>query len=124
MNKDTITKGAIALVVLSGIMIVTNPSKDGYVDYAAPKLVPEIQSAICKGPQLPQGLNIAGTSAGDICKNAISIGLGLNQNTLKQFIDTTTTRQNLILFSIYTTEVPGATFKTLGVFGNYITFAK
>jgi Domain of unknown function (DUF4359) len=31
-------------------------------------------------------------------------------------------RQNLLVFSIYTTEIPGKTFTTVGVFGNFLTF--
>ncbi|MGV2391070.1 MAG UNVERIFIED_CONTAM: DUF4359 domain-containing protein [Microcystis novacekii LVE1205-3] len=48
----------------------------------------------------------------------------IKNQILKPAIETSSQRQNLGVFSIYTTEVPGvAKIRTLGAFGHFLTFS-
>jgi Domain of unknown function (DUF4359) len=114
--------GAIALISLGGIMLFTNPGKEEYNDYAYTKLNTEIESNFCKKPELPKFLQGVGSAVGDACQAAIKQGILVTKNDIKKVIDDTTTRQNFIVLSIYTTDISGRTFRTAGAFGNFFTF--
>ncbi|MCP6761701.1 MAG: DUF4359 domain-containing protein [Fischerella sp. CENA71] len=116
----------LAVVGVAGVMSVTNPDDNTYVNYAAVRLTNEIQDAICKGPQLPQGKFWEDISklTRNTCKSGLATGLAFQGSNIKDFIATSTERQNFLVFSIYTTKVPGYNFKTIGAFGNLFTFQK
>lgn len=99
-------KGAIALAILSVFLGVTNPKEQDYLDYASEKLVDQAREAICKDT------GYCGRGEPPILVTNLII---------KPFIQASTKRQDLVLFSIYTTEVPGNTFKAIGVLGSFIT---
>jgi hypothetical protein len=49
----------------------------------------------------------------------------IKNQILKPAIETSSQRQNLGVFSIYTTEVPGvAKIRTIGAFGHFLTFSE
>lgn len=124
IRKSKFTLIAIASVV--GVMSFTNPDNNTYVNYAAERLTSEIQNAICQEPQLPQGQlweDISKLTA-NTCKSGLATGITFQSNNIKDFIATSTERQNFVAFSIYTTKVPGYNFKTIGAFGNFFTFQK
>jgi Domain of unknown function (DUF4359) len=123
-SNGAMGKSAIAIAAISGVMLFTNPNKEAYADYASVKFVVEIKTAICRGPELPNSdwLQKISSIVGGVCKGAFNTAGSLGYNPIKNFVNTGTTRKNLLVFSIYTTEIPGKTFTTIGVFGNFLTF--
>jgi hypothetical protein len=115
-----------ALVGLGLVMVVTNPSSDHYADYAVSQ-IQNYQNDICQ-----TNISIFGTSLQNECKSLISN----NSNHIKQVISQTSDRQNMLLFSIYKTDLsvsklipnlpsnvgPGYRFETIGAFGNFLTY--
>jgi Domain of unknown function (DUF4359) len=119
-----IQTSAIALVALGTVMLLTNPSKADYTDYAYNTLKTQIQDAMCKGPELPKFLQSAGAVAGNFCKNAIATGAVVTRGDIKNVIENTTSRQNLLILSLYTTDISGYTVRSVGAFGNFLTYQK
>ena len=123
-------KAIIVLGILAGSMIFTNPNRKAYVDYAAVKLVKEAKNSLCKTPELSKDLGewqdiVRDLSDGlsGICKGVIATGGTVGLNPIQNVIEQRTTRQNLLLLSIYNTELADREFKTLGAFGNFFTFS-
>ncbi|MFH7031047.1 MAG: DUF4359 domain-containing protein [Heteroscytonema crispum UTEX LB 1556] len=121
--KNLQTK-AIALVALGTVMLLTNPSKADYTDYAYNTLKTQIQGAICQRPQLPESLRGAAAVAGNFCKNVIATGVVVTRGDIKNIIENTTSRQNLLVLSLYTTDISGYTVRSVGAFGNFLTYQK
>jgi hypothetical protein len=121
-------KGAIALAVLIGGMAVTNPGKEAYADYASVRLVEEVKKAICRGKELPdlgvlQGVvETISSGVGELCRTTINTSGTLGFTPVRNYILTTTTRQNFLIFSIYQTEIPGRKLTTIAAFSNFKTF--
>ncbi|MEE3718418.1 DUF4359 domain-containing protein [Tumidithrix elongata RA019] len=106
--------GAIALV-----MVFTNPNKEKYIDYASVKMATDIQNQLCKPTENKNPKDLLGNIknlAADLCK----LGIDSQDALVKKLITPRTQQQNMVIFSIYTTEVPGRTYKTLAIFGNFI----
>ncbi len=110
--------GAIALTVGATIMGFTNPPRDEYVNYASNKLATEIRESICKESKVPDFLN---DFTGDLVKSCEKL-IKSQRTTIKELMDNATRRQNLILFSVYTTEFRGNRYQTIGAVGNFLTF--
>ncbi|HBW57132.1 MAG TPA: hypothetical protein DEF27_04745 [Oscillatoriales bacterium UBA8482] len=111
-------KGAILLTILAGTMAFTNPQREEYINYASDKLSAEIKKSICKESQVPEFLKGFSSALVNTCNTLV-----VNQRHLiKDTVDKSTTRQNAILFSVYTTEIAGYKYQTLGGFGNFMTF--
>ncbi|MFM6408619.1 MAG: DUF4359 domain-containing protein [Microcystis sp.] len=108
-------KGAIALGVIAGIMGFTNPPQELYSEYAAKKLLAHADKIACEKISLCGSIDSLPVAARNVIKNQI----------LKPAIETSSQRQNLGVFSIYTTEVPGvAKIRTIGAFGHFLTFSE
>jgi hypothetical protein len=117
---------AVVLVVLGLGMVATNPSSDRYTDYAVTQ-IQVYQNNICHS-----NISIFGTSVQNECKSFINN----NPSQIKQVILQTSDRQNLLLFSIYKTDLsvsklipnlpssvaPGYRFETIGAFGHFLTY--
>jgi len=114
----------ITALVIAGFMAVTNPGKEAYVDYAVARFATDFQNAICTGPTLPKSLQQIGVLTKSLCQLSVKAGYVWQHNLVKEVVNSTTRRQNLIVFSIYTTEIPGQTFQTLALFGNFLTYRK
>jgi hypothetical protein len=116
--------GAIVIAGVVGTMAVTNPGKKAYVEFAADQFAPAIQDMYCQGIKLPEWANSIGKMTKGACKTAIATGSTvLGRDHKVEFINSSTRRQNLFLLSVYTMEMPGKTFKTIGVFGHFIPFS-
>jgi hypothetical protein len=111
-------KGAILLTILAGTMAFTNPKREEYINYASDQLSAEIKKSICKESQVPEFLKGLSDTLVNTCNTLVST----QRNLIKDTVDKSTTRQNAILFSVYTTEIAGYKYQTLGGFGNFITF--
>ncbi|RUR84071.1 DUF4359 domain-containing protein [Chlorogloeopsis fritschii PCC 9212] len=124
--QSRLGKSLLLLMTVSGVMLFTNPKKDTYIDYAATRLTSEIQNSICQGPKLPQGLlwEEVGKITTTTCKSGLSTGLAFQSISIKEFIADSTEQQNFFIFSTYTTKVSQYNFKTIGAFGNFLTFQK
>jgi hypothetical protein len=109
----------IALIIIAGGFFVTNPEKPTYVDYASVRFADTAKAAICRSPQLPDWAQSLGGSIQEICMGAVTTGTNFGREPLQNFINSTTERQNFLLFSIYKTEFPGRTIRTIGVLGNF-----
>ncbi|MEG3435873.1 DUF4359 domain-containing protein [Pannus brasiliensis CCIBt3594] len=110
-----IIKGAIALGGLAVVMGATNPGQATYTEYASEHLLDKAGKVACERVSLCDATKDMPVIAKNMLKNQI----------LKPAIEASTRQQNLGVFSLYTTEVPGvATIKTLGVFGNFFTFSE
>ncbi len=110
--------GAIALTVAATVMGFTNPPRDEYVNYASNKLATEIKESVCKESQVPDFLSGLTRELIDNCEKLIKS----QRTTIKGLMDNATQRQNLILFSFYTTEFQGRRYQTIGAVGNFLTF--
>lgn len=110
-------KVAIALLLLAAGMGVTNPARDKYLTYASGTLEKELESTVCKDSRVPKALSgVTDTLIGS-CKNLLTSQRG----TIESLLDNTTQRQNFGVASIYTTEVGGKSYQTVGAFGNFVT---
>lgn len=123
-------QSVIVVAVIAGGMLVTNPDKPAYVDYAATKLVEEIKNSWCDTPAVSNNLGSWQDVAqdmvnglGDICKGVVTTSGAVGVNPVKNVIDSSTIRQNFFLFSIYETDIAQKNFRTLGVLGNFFTFS-
>lgn len=124
MNRNS-TIGTIAFAAGLVVMAMTNPARPIYVDYATEQLVQELKQTLCD--RRTQEIRIPDLPAfelpqGEECRSLLAAGDLLGRGLLKTWIDHTTTRQNFVLFSVYTTQTPGKTFKTVGMFNNFVTF--
>lgn len=103
--------GAIALV-----LIFTNPSKDKYLQYASgssPKSCTSQSSQSGQSDPVKQDLEKAVL---DMCKEVQAWGTGT--------IGDITTRQNLLFFSIYSTNLGGYKSSTIGILGTFIRLGR
>lgn len=112
------TAGAMALTVVATVMGFTNPPRDEYVNYASNKLASEIKQSICKESKVPDFLS---DFAGELVESCEKL-MKSQRTTIKSLMDNATQRQNLILFSVYTTEFRGRRYQTIGAVGNFLTF--
>lgn len=108
--RGNLIKGGVALTVVAIIMGFTNPQQESYNDYASNKLIKKAEKGLCK--------QFGYCDSGEppvFVKNVI----------IKPAINASTQRQNLVLFSLYKTELPGlGTYKSLGAFGNFVTYSE
>jgi hypothetical protein len=117
-DHHSVGKGVIILSVLSVIMGFTNPPKPEYLSYASHLLSTELKKSVCNQSQVPDFLQEFSQTLVGVCNSLVTT----QRHTLERLIDNTTERRNLILFSIYTTEVGGSRYHTIGAFGNFLTF--
>lgn len=102
---------SLSLLAVVGItMFITNPSEEKYAHYAAKQVINNSSEIIIE--KFCQG--------NDLCIKIVIIGGLPAKQILIPIIESTTKHDDLKLFSIYTTEVPGLQVTTIGVFNNFI----
>lgn len=109
--------GAVGLTGLGIAMAMTNPSQEAYNEYAFTKLT-QLAKANCQKIPL-------------IKKSECLSFLNSYQNQIQKIISQKTDRQDLIFFSIYTTNLSipflpssfSCEVKTLGIFQNLYTYS-
>jgi len=113
--------GGLALVGLGAGMAVTNPRQDAYDEYAVEQLSAYLKEEACSQvPKLPQVEEFLQRQ----CKSLIDTA----RPQIKQIISEKTERQNLVLFSIYRTDLnigpslPAYHFETVGVFQKFYIY--
>ncbi len=100
----------IGAVVVVGVMAVSNPSKERYIEYATEQFSETGKTSICTG-DLP-------VAAQQSCKFLISQGKGV----IKTLVENSTKQQNFVVFSLYATEMPNRKITTIAAFGNFFMF--
>ncbi|MGK7892859.1 MAG: DUF4359 domain-containing protein [Xenococcus sp. (in: cyanobacteria)] len=81
-------------------MVFTNPSKNQYVEYSSTELCHRLKNpykTVCRGT------------------------LYFHGKSVKKIIEVSTDKKNLLVGSIYTTEIPGVKVHTVAMFGNFFT---
>lgn len=119
-TRGNFGKGAIALAILAGVMGFTNPPREDYLSYASEKLATELKTSICNESQMREFLGSFGGALVGTCKTLVTS----QRSTMERFIDNATKRQNLMIFSVYSTEIGNRTYRTLGAFGNFLTVSE
>ena len=113
-----------SLVVVGTIFLLgTNPSQSSYASYAAEQLPKHLKEANCD--ELEGNVGILGLlkfSTKDTCKAFINGADSVGRGVIKGFINLSTERRNLYVFSIYTTRIAGREVNTLGIGKQFMTF--
>jgi len=104
--------GAVVASSISAVLMLTNPDDEAYEEFAAEQVVGYATTKVCaKAP-----IFLAGR-----CEALVQS----NQQQIQQVISNKTTRINLLLLSIYVTDLsfspylPAYEFKTIGVFKKF-----
>ena len=103
-------------------MMISNPGQSAYVDYATERLSKELKQDC---DQLEDDVHVGGVvtlPTRDLCRSFIGSADFLGRGAVKLVIDGSTARKNFGIFSIYTTELPGRSFKTLGIGRQFLMF--
>lgn len=109
----------IVLLGLGGLMIVTNPGRQDYQQYAAQTINSRLKEKVC---------NEASETMGSWLQSHCHTLVDTASPQLSQVIDRQTKRQNFLLFSIYQTNffvpspLPNYHFATVGLFDNFFTY--
>ncbi len=98
----------IGAAVIAGVMAVTNPSKERYIEYATDQFSESGKTSICAGDNMP-------IAAQQSCKFVISQGKGV----IKSMVTNSTKQQNFVLFSLYETDMPNKKVTTIAALGNF-----
>ena len=122
-GKQLITAvGGIVLGGLGLLMVASNPGQQAYEAYATEKLSLYVKEKVCT--QVPEKF-------GDFLQRQCHSLVDTNRAQIRQIIAENTQRKNLLLFSIYQTDLslpaslPDYHFETLGILQNfYITQAE
>lgn len=113
---------ASGLLMLFTTMIATNPGKPAYLDYASERLLEKLKQE-CN--ELEANISISGgltIPTQDLCKSSLESADLVGRGAVKLVVNGTTERQNFGIFSIYTTQLTGRTFKTVGIGGHFMMF--
>lgn len=119
--------GYVGLGALVAVLAVTNPDQEAYADFAAETLATEARTALCEQENGLGGLlgeigDVIGETLGNLCDRALTEERIIGQENIEQFISENTQRQNFLVFSIYTTEIPAVRVKSVGVLNRFIPF--
>jgi hypothetical protein len=120
----------VAIAGIGTVMIATNPDQEAYEDYAVEQLSDQINQRLCD-------------EAPVLLADACSSFLSENEDWMRELVSDGTQRRNLILLSVYTTDLsagdainkvlpstfsfsadnlPGYHFETVGVFQRFFTY--
>jgi hypothetical protein len=103
----------ISAALVAVLMAATNPSKERYSYYASEEFAERGKTFLCS-------LDILDNNYKQLCAVAIPVSKPIIKPIFELLVGKLTTQQNLILFSIFTTEFPGKKVTTIGAFGNFL----
>lgn len=112
--------GIAGLGAVAAALMITNPGQTRYNTFVAETLQNEVRSSFCQADELNSWLGDLGKTLGNICETAIEQGTLIDQDDLTDFIEDNTQRQNFLVFSLYTTEIPAVRVRTLGICNRFI----
>jgi hypothetical protein len=110
--------GGVGLAAVAALA-VTNPGYEAYEDYAATQMNQYLKNNVCT--QIPQQIQ-------GLLKSHCSTLIDTANPQLKQIINQSTERQNLLIFSIYRTNIklpaqlPQYHFESIGVLQQFYTY--
>ncbi len=110
MKIQTILIGAAVIAV---VMVVSNPSKERYIEYTVDRFSETGKSSVCTGT--------GDASAQQQCKFAVALLASQGKPLVRAFLESSTRQQNFLLFSIYTTELPNQKLTAIAAFGNFLS---
>ncbi len=110
----------VGLGALAAVLIATNPGQEQYNTFAAETLQSEARAAFCQADELDSWLGDLGQALGNICETAIEKGTLIGEDDLKSFIEENTQRQNFLVCSLYTTQIPAVRVRILAIFNRFI----
>lgn len=115
MNIATLLGGS-GLAVLGVALTVTNPNQAAYDQFAAQTMTNYLTKEVCQPPQeVPEIFaNLLKQGCTSLAKSS--------QSEIQQFISQNTHRQNLIFFSLYTTNLLVYRVETVGIFQNFYIY--
>lgn len=108
----------MTLAILGGAMAHTNPTREEYINYGADQLSQQLKKQVCSPSKMPDFLQGIADTLADACQST----LNSQKENVRKVLNNSTTRNNYLLFSLYTTEIMGRKYQTVGVFGNFFTF--
>lgn len=115
INIATRLTGAM-LAVLGVVMAVTNPNQAAYNRFAAQTLTDYLAKDVCQSPlDVPEIL-------GDLLQGGCVSLAKSRQPDIQQFISNNTQRQNLIVLSLYTTNLLVYQVKTIGILQKFFIY--
>lgn len=112
----------VAIATL-GAAVITNPDESAYLNYATAQFGDRFRS-LCDGIELPGMLEGLKGLAQETCSAAATTGRDLtigDQSPVATAIGAVTERQNLGVFSLYTTQVLDQKITTIGLFGQFLS---
>ncbi|MDX1977231.1 MAG: DUF4359 domain-containing protein [Pseudanabaenaceae cyanobacterium bins.68] len=112
--KSIIDNVKIPLIVIGSIaiaLVVTNPDQEAFLNHGSQTMAEEIKDNICAESGL-------GNLVKDICESAVEQQKG----SIRVYLNNFTRRQNFIVGSVYTTELPKNNYIAIGALGNFISF--
>lgn len=110
--------GMVAMCGLGGVMAVTNPDRAAYEAYAVDRLS-DLAEDRCQTAPAEFGIILQGP-----CRAAITAA----KPNMLTLIAAATTRQNLVLFSIYRSDLSipeiglNVKVESIGLFNNFVTY--
>lgn len=118
--KGNLIIGGIILAAIGIGMGVTNPKPEAYTEYMSEKLLAQGENFLCKETKA------CNQNAPVILQSAVTLFKGkIARPAIERVIEQSTTHQNLLLFSLYNTEVPDVgSIKTIGIFNHFFTYSK
>jgi len=105
-----------ALAGLLAAMAISNPSQAAYNEFATRTLSSYLKREVCSAPKDIPDLLDALVSSG--CSWLVES----QQPAIEQYLAANTQRQNLIFFSLYTTDLPTHQFKVIGIFQKFLVY--
>jgi hypothetical protein len=103
----------IGLAILGGVMAVTNPSKESYIEYASDTLSETGKELICS-------LDLPIPNYKQTCEFTVPMGKPIVRKLIEPMVSSLTRRpQNFVLFTIFVTEFPNRKITTIGAFNNF-----
>lgn len=109
--------GGIGLGFLIILLAVTNPSREAYLEYATFKLADDVKEEICGAKDLKNLLGEVANLIAGICRT----GVDVQREKIRDFISNASRRRNLVIFSIYRTDVLDRRYTTIAILGNFHT---
>jgi len=89
-------------------LMLTNPTKEKYLEHVSWKFAAEIENNVCGLPDLVRG----------ICKTIVRS----QRPQARYLLDTYTRHTDYRILSVFDTEVLGKHYRTIGIFANFWDF--
>ncbi len=120
--KTLASAGGVILLLLAGLA-ATNPTQPAYENYLVGQIENRLQQECSKA-----GMAVLGNLANTACRNASVLGNPYLKQTVKPILSASTERQNLIIASVYVTDlaVPELNFSgkvsAIGAFNTFVIY--